>query len=29
MLHRAVELGGFFGTTYATENGYEIWNMEH
>jgi len=20
---------GFFGTTYVTENGHEIWNMEY
>jgi hypothetical protein len=25
MLHRASDLDGFFGTTKATENGYEIW----
>jgi len=29
MLHRASELvDGFFGTTSAMENGYEIWNVE-
>jgi hypothetical protein len=25
MLHRASEFSEFFGTTQATENGYEIW----
>jgi len=28
VLHRASYLVGFFGTTWAMENGYEIWNME-
>jgi len=28
MLHRLSDLDGFFGTTEATENGFEIWNME-
>jgi len=29
MLHGASELDGFFfGTTWETENGFEIWNME-
>jgi hypothetical protein len=28
MSHRAVELDGFFGMTWAVENEYEIWNME-
>jgi hypothetical protein len=28
MLHRALELDGFFGITSAMKNGYEIWNME-
>jgi len=27
-LYNASELDGLFGTTYATENTYEIWNME-
>jgi hypothetical protein len=29
MLHGASEWDGFFGTTYATQNGYEGWNMEY
>jgi len=28
ILHTPFELDGFFGTTYTTENGYDIWNME-
>jgi hypothetical protein len=28
MLYRTSELDGFFGTTKAMENGYEIWNMK-
>jgi len=29
MSQRITELDGLFGTTKATENGYEIWNMEY
>jgi hypothetical protein len=28
MLHQATDLDGFFGTTKATECGYEIWHMK-
>jgi hypothetical protein len=28
MLHRASDLNVFFGMIWATENGFEIWNME-
>jgi hypothetical protein len=28
MLHKASDLDGFFGTTQATENECDIWNME-
>jgi hypothetical protein len=28
MLHKVSDMDGFFGTTWAMENGYEVWNME-
>jgi len=28
MSRRASDLDRYFGATQATENGYEIWNME-
>jgi len=28
MSHGTSNLDGYFGTTQATETGYEIWNME-
>jgi hypothetical protein len=28
MLHGVSNLDGFFATTLAMENGYEVWNME-
>jgi hypothetical protein len=29
MLQRASDLDGFFGTTYAKENGHEVWHLEY
>jgi hypothetical protein len=28
MLNRTSDMGRFLGTTYAMENGYEIWKFE-
>jgi hypothetical protein len=28
MLHRTMDLDGFFGMILAKEKGYEIWNVE-
>jgi hypothetical protein len=29
MFHRYPKLDGYFGTTYETEKGHEVWNVEY